>query len=70
MAYIRKTTDEWHILSDYGCGYGLECIGAYDNCKEAKIDMMCYRKNTPQYSYKLVTKRIPKSEVTNNDKSI
>lgn len=41
MAYVRKTKDVWHIVSNYG--YGWETESTYDTLEEAKHDLSEYR---------------------------
>jgi len=36
MAYVRKTTDEYEILADYGYGHGFEVVTTELTLKEAK----------------------------------
>ena len=42
MSYVRKTYDEWELITNYGYGEEVECT--YDNRKEAKADLCVYRK--------------------------
>lgn len=54
--YTRKTRDEWQIHANYGGGWEHET--SYDSRYEAKEDLRLYRENAPQYSYRLVKKRV------------
>lgn len=56
MAYTRKTTDEYQLLSNYGHGWEVETTE--ETRKEIKQRLREYRENAPQYSYKIVTKRV------------
>ena len=44
MAYIRKTRDEWHIMTNYG--YGWECENVETTLADAKRSAREYRENT------------------------
>ena len=57
MAYVRKTKDRWDLMSNYG--YGWECEVSYDTYKEAKADLIAYRENCPNYSFRLEKHREP-----------
>lgn len=59
MAYIRKTKDEYQLFCNYGYGDGWEYILAENTMKEAKQRKREYMENAPQYSYKIVKKRVP-----------
>lgn len=59
MAYIRKTKDEYQLLCDYGYGDGWEYLLAEKTMKEARERKREYMENIPEYSYKIVKKRIP-----------
>lgn len=54
-AYVRKTVDEWHIMTNYG--YGWETENTEDNIKDAKRSLKEYRENV-KADVKLVKKRI------------
>jgi hypothetical protein len=56
MAYIRKTQDEYQLLANYGQGWEVETTE--ETRKEIKERLKEYRDNAPQYSYKIVTKRV------------
>lgn len=58
MGYVRKTKDEWVIMSNNG--YGWEDIVHYDSYKEAREDLKAYIENDKTASYKLVKKRVQK----------
>ena len=45
MAYVRKTTDEYDILADYGYGHGYEVVTTETTFKEAKQRAREYREN-------------------------
>ena len=36
MAYVRKTTDEYEVLANYGYGHGIEFVTTELTMKEAK----------------------------------
>jgi hypothetical protein len=57
MAYIRKTKDEYQLLCDYGDGW--EYLLAENTMKEARKRKREYIENMPEYSYRIVKKRIP-----------
>lgn len=59
MAYIRKTKDEYQLLCDYGNGDGWEYLIAENTMKEARERKREYMENMPEYSYRIVKKRIP-----------
>jgi hypothetical protein len=56
MAYIRKTTDEYQLLANHGQGWEHETTE--QTRAEIKERLKEYRANAPQYSYKIVTKRV------------
>ena len=58
MAYIRKTKDEYHTQSDYGCGW--ETVTIDDNYADAKQMLKDYRENEPQYPHRIIKKRVRK----------
>lgn len=55
MKYIRKTTDEWSIHSDYG--YGMEFTCYAENLLNARELLKEYRENEPQFFHKIVKER-------------
>ena len=57
MAYIRKTKDEYILLSNYG--YGWEEELTEDTLTEAKEQLRTYKENCPQAQYKIKKKRTP-----------
>lgn len=59
MAYVRKTTDEYHILIDYGYGDGWEHECTEETWKDAKKQHECYLSNTP-FPVKIETRRVRK----------
>lgn len=59
MAYIRKTTDEYRLLCNYG--YGWECILTEETKKKIADRKREYIENAPQYPYRVVKKRVRKS---------
>ena len=56
MAYTRKTTDEYQLLSNYGHGWDLETTE--ETRKEIKQRLREYRENAPMYQYKIKTVRV------------
>lgn len=60
MTYIRKTKDEYQIHQN--CGYGWEEVCAEETLKEAKVRLKEYRTNQPEFSVKIVKKRIKIAE--------
>lgn len=57
MAYVRKTSDEFRILGDYGQGF--EEVTAEATRAEAKARLKEYRENEP-YAFKMTgPHRIP-----------
>lgn len=55
MAYVRKTVDEYRVMTNYG--YGWECENTEDNYKDAKRSFKEYRENT-NAQVKLEKKRV------------
>lgn len=51
MAYVRKTSDEYRILGNYGQGF--EEVTAEETYTEARARLREYRENEPGYSFKL-----------------
>lgn len=56
MKYQRKTQDEYQLLANYGQGWEHETTE--QTRAEIKERLKEYRANAPQYSYKIVTKRV------------
>lgn len=56
MAYQRKTQDEYQLFANYGQGWEHETTE--QTRAEIKERLREYRTNAPQYSYKIVTKRV------------
>lgn len=54
--YIRKTEDQYSIVSDYGQGYELTCY--CDNYQDAKNTWKDYKLNQPEYSHKIRKQRV------------
>lgn len=54
--YKRKTFDEYEIHGNYG--YGFECVTTEEKYSAAREQLKCYRENEPQYSHKIVKKRV------------
>lgn len=59
MAYVRKTRDEWILMTNYGYGDGWEEVVSEDTCAEAKQRLREYRENMPQYPYHIIKHRVP-----------
>ena len=60
MAYIRKTTDEYDILADYG--YGYEVVTTETTLNEAKQRAREYRENdTYAHDIKIKKRRVKKA---------
>ena len=57
MAYIRKTTDEYHIQGNNGYGWETECIEL--TWHEAKQQAKCYRENV-SYPIRILKVRVKK----------
>ena len=62
MVYIRKTEDEYQIQGNYGYGHGFEVVTCETTWKEARRRLKEYRLNEPGTPFKIVKKRIRKSE--------
>lgn len=60
MAYQRKTTDEYHIMANYGYGWESECV--CDTLAEARTDLKAYRENGGG-SYYIQKRRVRKKGV-------
>ena len=56
MKYQRKTQGEYQLFANYGQGWEIETIE--ETWAEIKARLREYRENAPQYSYKIVTKRV------------
>jgi hypothetical protein len=54
--YKRKTTDEYAIQGNYGQGF--EDVTTETTRKEAKERLKEYRENEPQYSHRLIIRRV------------
>lgn len=59
MAYERKTVDEYHIMTNYGCGWETECVE--DTLAEAKQRWREYRENT-HAAVKIQKRRVAKND--------
>ena len=57
---MAKTKEIIVLKGNYG--YGWEDMIEYDNYEEARKDLLAYMENEPQYSHKLVRRRIPIDE--------
>lgn len=60
MAYVRKTKDEYVLLTDYGYGDGWEEVLTEETYAEAKQRKKEYIENMRQYPYKIVKRRVKK----------
>jgi hypothetical protein len=58
MAYKRKTQDEYTVQGNYNSGDGWEDLTSETTRKEAKERLKEYRENEPQYSHRLIKKRV------------
>lgn len=58
MVYVRKTRDVYWLMADYGYGHGYEYVLEEDTREEIRERLKEYRENQPQYSYKIVPKRV------------
>jgi hypothetical protein len=56
MNYIRKTKDEYVLLSNYGQGWEEEITE--ETFKEIKQRLKEYRENAPQYAYSYKKRRV------------
>jgi hypothetical protein len=54
--YKRKTIDEYEIQGNYGQGF--ECVTTEEKYSAAREQLKCYRENEPQYSHRIVKKRV------------
>ena len=62
MAYVRKTTDEWHILIDYGYGDGWEHECTELNFRDKNETVKAYRENCPGIRIKSKKVRVKKEQ--------
>ena len=60
MKYIRKTEDIWEVQGKYTEEYGFERVTAETSRKDAVAQLNCYKKNEPQYQFRIVYKRVRK----------
>ena len=60
--YKRKTKDVYRLMCNYGYGDGWEEVFEEDTRNEAKKRLTEYRKNMPEYQYKVVKKRVKAEE--------
>lgn len=60
MSYVRKTKDEYVLMTNYGYGDGWEEVLTEETFAEAKQRKREYAENMPQYPYKIVKRRIKK----------
>ena len=58
MSYVRKTRDEFQVLTNYGYGDGWEISTTEDSRKEALNRLREYRDNMPQYPHRLKKVRV------------
>jgi hypothetical protein len=58
MLYKRKTRDEWQLHVNYGFGHGWEHEVSENSYREIKQRRKEYQENCPQYTTKIVCKRI------------
>lgn len=56
--YVRKTHDIWVLEADYGYGDGWEYVIEESSKAEAYKQLQTYRENAPQYSYRVVKRRV------------
>lgn len=54
---MRKTEDEYEIQGNYGFGY--ECVTTEVTHRLARSQIMCYRENEPNVSFRIIHKRVP-----------
>ena len=54
----RKTRDEFIVQGNYGYGDGWEDLTAEDTRAEGRKQLRCYRENEPQYSHRLIVRRV------------
>lgn len=60
--YKRKTYDVWELYIDYGYGDGWEYVLTENSLSEARKRRKEYAENAPQYSTKIVKRRVPIEE--------
>lgn len=60
MSYVRKTKDEYVLMTNYGYGDGWEEVLIEETFAEAKQRKKEYIENMPQYPYKIVKRRVRK----------
>jgi len=60
MSYVRKTKDEYVLMTNYGYGDGWEEVLTEETFAEAKQRKKEYIENMPQYPYKIVKRRVRK----------
>lgn len=65
MTYVRKTVDEYDIEGYFGV-YGWEVVCTESLFKEARARLTEYRKNMPEYSYRIRKRRVKKEQVVSN----
>lgn len=58
MSYQRKTVDEYIVQGKYGDRYGWEDVTAEETRKEARTRLKEYRENEPEYSHRMITRRV------------
>ena len=59
-AYVRKTKDEYVLMTNYGYGDGWEEVCTEETFAEVKQRKKEYIENMPQYPYKIVKRRVKK----------
>jgi hypothetical protein len=59
MSYVRKTEDEYEVQGNYGQGF--ECVTTEELYREAKNRLREYNENEPQYTHKIIKRRVPKT---------
>lgn len=55
----RATVPEYVVQSNYAHGHGWEDVAPEDSMREAKKRLKEYRANAPEFSYRLITRRVP-----------
>ena len=55
MAYVRKTYDEYEIVTNYGYGWEVECTE--DSIKEARQRVKEYRENAHLIGIRIAKRR-------------
>ena len=60
MSYVRKTKDEYVLMTNYGYGDGWEEVLTEETFAEAKQRKKEYIENMPQYPYRIVKRRVKK----------